>query len=550
MHKYQVGDEVKAKIVGVQHYGAFAQIGKDLVGLIHISEISEQFVRNVADYFAIGDEVEVMIIELDETTQRAKLSIKRLAKNGKRYRSIIPYHRKPYVCLKMENFADVSDYMQANLEKMMKEVESMLITLETKYCDIKIDEAKYQDRISDIHFKMNNKETLGNDFLGWLNYPNEFNEKEVAGLLKLAEDFSKNYQVLVVCGIGGSYLGARAAIEAINGLYPTNKGLEIVYLGNTFSPSYTSQVLEYLKDKNFAVNVISKSGTTTETSLAFRLLRQVLIEKYGPSETSKRIVATTDKEQGILHDLARQENYHLLVVPNDIGGRYSLLTPVGLFPMACAGIDVYELLLGAKKAWLDLQSELIAKNCAYQYALYRYELFKQGYQVEMLINYDPNLVMLAEWWKQLFAESEGKQGQGLLPVSACFSTDLHSLGQFIQAGSKILFETTLKADSYADDVSIPKEKNDTDQLNYLSNKSLSYINSQAYEGTIKAHFEVGKVPNLVLHYPKMDAFNFGYIVYFFMKACAMSAYLLDLNPFDQPGVEIYKKNMFQLLGKK
>ena len=550
MHKYQVGDEVKVKIVGIQPYGAFGQLDSNFTGLIHISEISDRYVRNIGDYFKVGDLVDAKIIEIDEVHRHVKLSLKRVESNRKRL-SETTYRRKPYSCPKMGDFPIIYQNSVGILQQDLAKGADNMLKLNTQYCAIKPDFNKYQAQVSAIDQSMRDKTGAGNDYLGWYEYPNTFSEKEASGIDSLAAEFRSKYDVLVVCGIGGSYLGARAAIEAITGFFPVpHQGMKVVYLGNTFSSNYTKQVLDYLEHQNFAVNVISKSGTTTETALAFRLVRELLIKRYGKEEACKRIVATTDREKGCLRDLARLEGYQTLVVPNDIGGRYSVLTPVGLFPIACAGIDIHEMLLGSKKAYLDLNSPDLQSNVAYQYAVYRHELYTQGYKAEMLINYEPQMAMFNEWWKQLFGESEGKAGQGLLPTSAIFSTDLHSLGQFIQEGSKILFETVLKATEPIQDITLKKENVNLDELNYLAGKTLNYVQDKAQNGTLAAHAETGKVPNLVLEYPKMDAYNFGYLVYFFMRACGMSAYLGGVNPFNQPGVEIYKKNMFQLLGKK
>ncbi|MGA0876154.1 MAG: glucose-6-phosphate isomerase, partial [Bacilli bacterium] len=353
-----------------------------------------------------------------------------------------------------------------------------------------------------------------------------------------------------VCGIGGSYLGARAVIEAIRGLLPsTKKEIEIIYLGQTFSPTYTQQVLNYLEHKKFAINVISKSGTTTETSIAFRLLKALLEKKVGVAEARKAIFATTDKEKGALRSLANQEGYVTFNLPDDIGGRYSVLTAVGLLPIAVAGIDIQALMAGAKEAMTLYTSSQIETNLAVQYAIARHQLYEEK-SVEMFVTYEPQFAMIAEWLKQLFAESEGKENKGLLPGSVSFSTDLHSVGQFIQDGSPILFETVLFVKKPALDVSVPLNVQDADGLNYLAGRPLSFVNEKAYLGTLQAHVEEGQVPVILLTLDQMDAHHLGHLLYFFMKACAYSGYLLGINPFNQPGVEIYKRNMFRLLGKK
>ena len=410
--------------------------------------------------------------------------------------------------------------------------------------------ADYKDKIKELDNTIRNKLGAGNDFLGWYSWPNDYDKKEVKRIKIKAQEFIDNYDTLVVCGIGGSYLGANAVIDAINGLYPTNK-MKIVYLGNTLDPNYTHQVLEYLKNRNFAVCCISKSGTTTETSVSFRILKTMLEEKLGKDGAKKAIVCVTDKEKGALKTLANNEGYETYILPDNIGGRYSVITAVGLFPIACAGIDIDEFLNGCKAAMEKYDNPNILENDAYKYALERYYLhIKLNYKVEMLCSYELRFRMLNEWWKQLFDESEGKDGKGLLTSSVVFTTDLHSLGQFIQEGSKILFETVIYIDNPTYDVTIPYDSKNLDGLNYLADKTLSFVNSKAYEGTLKAHSEHGNVPNIRINLDKMDAFNLGELLYFFMKACAMSAYLLGVNPFNQPGVEIYKKNMFHLLGKK
>ncbi len=353
--------------------------------------------------------------------------------------------------------------------------------------------------------------------------------------------------MFVVCGIGGSYLGARAAIEMINGLY-ANKKPEIIFIGNTFSSTYIAQVMEYIKDKEVCVNVISKSGTTTETSLAFRLLKQFMDEKY-KEQAKERIVATTDKARGVLKAVADQEGYETFVIPDDIGGRYSVITPVGLLPIAVAGIDIDAIMSGLKKAYEDLADSDLDHNAAYAYAVCRRILQNQGYDVEMLVSYELQMSMIAEWWKQLFGESEGKEGKGILPDSATFSTDLHSLGQFVQEGKKVLFETVLMIDRPTLDITFPSDAQNLDQMNYLSGKSVDWVNKMAAQGTLEAHVNTGGVPNLILTLKDMSAESFGYMCYFFFRACAMTVLLLDVNPFNQPGVEVYKKNMFRLLGK-
>lgn len=424
-----------------------------------------------------------------------------------------------------------------------------MIKVNDKHLIKEIDYKKYEDSVKEVHRIIHEKSGPGNDFLGWLNYPETFDKVEFEAIKRYAKYVRENFEVLVVCGIGGSYLGARAAIEALRGLHSKDK-LEIIFLGQTFSSDYTYEVLDYIKDKKFAVNVISKSGTTTETSIAFRLLKNLLEQKEGVEGARKAIFATTDKEKGALKTLATNEGYPTFVLPSDIGGRYSVFTAVGLFPIACAGLDIDQLMEGALKAQKDTANPSLKHNEAYKYAVIRFDQKHQQKSVELFITYEPKLVQLGEWFKQLYGESEGKDGQGLFPTSATFSTDLHSLGQFIQDGSKVLFETIIHIDDASHEVKIPSDKDDLDGLNYLAGKSLNYVNEQAFKGTLEAHEKDGKVPNVVLEMQKLDEYSLGYTFYFFMKACAMSAYLLKVNPFNQPGVEIYKKNMFHLLGKK
>jgi glucose-6-phosphate isomerase len=410
--------------------------------------------------------------------------------------------------------------------------------------------ADYQDRINRITDMIATKKGPGSDYLGWDQWPANYDQKEFHLILDAAKSIRNSVEVLVVCGIGGSYLGARAAIEAIQGLFPKKeKQVEIIYMGQTFSPTYTQQVLDYLEKKSFAINVISKSGTTTETSIAFRLLKALLEKKIGVAASKKLIYATTDKEKGALRLLATQEGYTTFSLPDDIGGRYSVLTAVGLLPIAAAGIDIQALMQGAKEAMQLYSNNHIDTNLAIQYAITRHQLYQEK-SVEMFVTYEPQFSMIAEWLKQLFAESEGKENKGLLPGSVSFSTDLHSVGQFIQDGSPILFETVLYVKKPSLDLSVPLSVNDADGLNYLAGRPMSFVNEKSYLGTLQAHVEEGQVPVMVITLDQMDAHHLGHLFYFFMKACAYSGYLLGINPFNQPGVEIYKRNMFRLLGKK
>ena len=406
----------------------------------------------------------------------------------------------------------------------------------------------YEEQVKRINKMIMDKSGPGNDFLGWVDWPINYDKEELARIKKDAQYVRDHFDILVVCGIGGSYLGARSALEALNGLKSDDK-LEIIFMGQTFSPNYVAQVMNYLKGKNFAINVISKSGTTTETSISFRLLKELLEKQVGKEKARKAIYATTDKEKGALKTLCNNEGYATYVLPGDIGGRYSVFTAVGTFPLACAGIDVEALIKGAAKAREEIQSLPLKNNQCYQYALMRDYMYRHDKPVEMYVTYEPQMSQISEWLKQLFGESEGKEHKGLYPGSATFSTDLHSLGQFVQEGTPLLFETIINVLEPKQDISIPHDDLDLDGLNYLEGKNLAFVNQKAFEGTLKAH-EDGGVPCNVIYINKLDEFNLGYMFYFFMRACAMSAYMLDINPFNQPGVEVYKKNMFHLLGKK
>ena len=408
--------------------------------------------------------------------------------------------------------------------------------------------ASYEKKVAEINKMIMNKSGAGNDFLGWVDWPVKYDREELERIKKDAQYVRDNFDVLVVCGIGGSYLGARCALEALNGLKSDDQ-LEIIFMGQTFSPNYVAQVLEYLKGKNFAINVISKSGTTTETSISFRLLKELLESQIGKEAAKKAIYATTDKEKGALKTLCNNEGYATYVLPGDIGGRYSVFTAVGTFPLACAGIDVDKMIKGAQVARDEAESLPLKDNKCYQYAVTRDYMYRHNKPVEMYVTYEPQMSQISEWLKQLFGESEGKEHKGLFPSSATFSTDLHSLGQYIQDGTPLLFETIINVLKPKQDVTIPHDDADLDGLNYLEGKNLAFVNQKAFEGTLQAH-EDGGVPCNVISLSKLDEYNLGYLFYFFMRACAMSAYMLDINPFNQPGVEVYKKNMFHLLGKK
>ena len=407
---------------------------------------------------------------------------------------------------------------------------------------------KVNSRLNEVATKIDNRTGEGSDFLGWTNYASNMSGKLIKDIEETAKEIRSNFDCLVVIGIGGSYLGARAIIEARNGLYP-NDDFEIYFLGQTMSTNYTKQVLNKLENKNFAINVISKSGTTLEPSLAFRLCKELLIKKYGKEYLKKAVFATTDANRGLLKKEADNYGYKTFVIPDDIGGRFSVITPVGLLPIACANISIKDFIKGVISGEKEYSVVDIEKNPAYKYGALRYLLHTQkNFTSEMYITYEPQYKMIIEWLKQLFDESEGKDNKALLCSSAVFSTDLHSLGQFIQEGSPCLFETILWVDESNEKLNIPYVEDDEDQLNFVANKSLNYINTQAYKATLEAHTQ-GHTPALVLNIKHLDAYNLGNLVYFFFRACAFSAYLLDVNPFNQPGVEVYKKKMFTLLGK-
>ncbi|WIF88408.2 glucose-6-phosphate isomerase [Acholeplasma laidlawii] len=411
---------------------------------------------------------------------------------------------------------------------------------------IKTNVFSLQDQVNELHDVIVNKSGLGNDFLGWLDLPLTYDKEELDRIYKLKEQH-KGIDAIVVIGIGGSYLGAKAGYEFLKTPFKKQKP-ELIFAGHHLSANYLKHLLKYLNKKNYVINVISKSGTTTEPAVAFRLLKAHIENKYGVTEARKRIFATTDKARGSLYQLAINEGYERFVIEDNVGGRFSVLSAVGLLPFVFVGIDVEKMIKGAQDAYHDAQDPSLKKNKAYLYAVTRFLLNQSGKDVEYLINYEPRLAFFAEWWKQLFGESEGKGGKGLLVHSASFTTDLHSLGQQIQDGNRIIFETVLNVKK-TDKLSIPFVEEDLDKLNYIAGKEISYVNEQAFLGTKEAHID-GGVPNIVITIDKMDAYHFGYLVYFFEIACAMSAYLLEVNPFDQPGVEAYKKNMFRLLGKK
>ncbi|OUM94577.1 MAG: glucose-6-phosphate isomerase [Thermobacillus sp. ZCTH02-B1] len=404
------------------------------------------------------------------------------------------------------------------------------------------------------HEQLHNGTGAGSDFLGWINLPAEYDREEFARIKAAAARIRETSDALVVIGIGGSYLGARAAIEMLShsfyNLLPAGKrqGPLVLFAGNNISSTYVAHLLELLEGKDWSINVISKSGTTTEPAIAFRIFREKLEQKYGKEEARKRIYATTDRSKGALRKLAEAEGYETFVIPDDVGGRYSVLTAVGLLPIAVAGIDIDAMMQGAADAMREYANPNLAENGAYQYAAVRNILYRKGKTTEILVNYEPNLHYFAEWWKQLFGESEGKDHKGIYPASVDFSTDLHSMGQFIQEGTRNLFETVIQVAEVPEHITIHEDPENLDGLNFLAGKTMDFVNKKAFEGTLLAHTD-GGVPNLVVTIRDMTPYTFGYLVYFFEKACGVSGYLLGVNPFDQPGVEAYKKNMFALLGK-
>lgn len=409
-------------------------------------------------------------------------------------------------------------------------------------------------QLKDAHNMLHNKTGAGNDFLGWIDLPVNYDKEEFNRVKAAAKRIRENSDVFIVIGIGGSYLGARAVIEALGhsfyNMLPKEKrqGPEIYFVGNNISGTYVQHLLDLIEGKDISVNVISKSGTTTEPGIAFRIFKKYVEEKYGKEEAKKRIFATTDKEKGALRTLANEEGYETFIIPDDVGGRFSVLTPVGLLPIAVAGIDIDKLMEGAKDGREEYQNEDFESNIAYQYAIVRNILYRKGKQIEILANYEPSLHFISEWWKQLYGESEGKDQKGIFPASVDFSTDLHSLGQYVQDGSRILFETVLNVEKPKLDITLEAEETDLDGLNYLAGKTMSFVNNNAFKGTLLAHVD-GGVPNLVITIPEINEYYTGKLLYFFEKACGISGYLLGVNPFDQPGVEAYKKNMFALLGK-
>lgn len=402
---------------------------------------------------------------------------------------------------------------------------------------------QYEEVVSTLHHKLEQ----ANDWTGWLHYPEQNHDDLLTSIEQLAAEIRQEADILIVVGVGGSFLGARAILDALTPYFGRQmQGIEVIYVGQNMSGAYLNQLLKYIVDKRVYVNVISKSGGTMEPALAFRAMRHYMEAKYGEEEAARRIIVTTDAEKGILKGIADKAGYRQFVIPDDVGGRFSVLTPVGLLPVAGADINIRELMAGAKRAAEELANASLEENDAYKYAVMRHILYKQGYKIEILASFEPSLNKFHEWWKQLFGESEGKDKKGLYPSTVNFSTDLHSIGQFIQDGSPILFETLLHFQTIDPDFTVSFDSRNEDGLNYLAGRTFNEINAISKQGTALAHAD-GGVPVIQLEMPKLDAFNIGYLIYFFMKACAMSAYLLDVNPFDQPGVEAYKRKMLELL---
>ena len=430
----------------------------------------------------------------------------------------------------------------------------MATTLSEKHLKGFINEDEFKGiapMVKTAHEMLHTGTGLGNDFIGWLTLPTDYDKEEFARIKKAAEKIKKDTDVFIVIGIGGSYLGARAAIEFLtsqnyNALAKDTP--QIYFTGNSISSSALSDLLEICEGKNVSINMISKSGTTTEPAIAFRVFREYLENKYGKEEAKSRIYCTTDKAKGTLKQLADKEGYETFVVPDDVGGRFSVLTAVGLLPIAVSGADIDALMAGAQKAQSEFDNDDLMTNDCYRYAAIRNILYRKGYSTEILVAYEPAFTMMSEWYKQLFGESEGKDNKGIYPSSVIFSTDLHSMGQYIQEGRRGLFETVVKFEKCKKEITLGTDPENVDGLNFLSGKTMDFVNEKAFEGTVLAHND-GGVPNVVLNVKEMTEEELGYLIYFFEKACAISGYLLGVNPFNQPGVESYKKNMFALLGK-
>ena len=413
---------------------------------------------------------------------------------------------------------------------------------------------EYKEQVENIHKELHKRTSDEKDFVGWLELPSNYDKKEFSRIKKAAKKIKKESDILIVIGIGGSYLGARAVIESLTSTFNNmltekqRRYPQILYVGNNLSPNYINELIEYIGDIDFSVNVISKSGTTTEPAIAFRIFREILENKYGIDEARSRIYVTTDKERGALKTLADNEGYEKFVIPDNVGGRYSVLTAVGLLPIATAGIDIDKLMQGARNAQERYDDSNLKYNECYKYAVARNILYKLYKNTEILVNYEPKMHYFTEWWKQLYGESEGKDQKGIFPAGVDFTTDLHSMGQYIQEGRRNLFETVISIENPKSDITINSDEDNLDGLNYLAGKTLDYVNKKAMEGTVEAHVS-GDVPNIMLSIENLDEENIGELIYFFEKACAMSGMILGVNPFNQPGVEEYKKNMFKLLKK-
>lgn len=429
------------------------------------------------------------------------------------------------------------------------------IKLELKDSGIKDkDILKYRGQVEEIHNELHKMSSKKNEFAGWLNLPTKYNKEEFKRILKAAEKIKNDSDILVVIGIGGSYLGARAVIESLTNTFynildkKQRKTPQIFFAGNNISPDYLNDLIECIGKKDLSINIISKSGTTTEPAIAFRIFREFMESKYGVDEARRRIYVTTDKSKGALKTLANDEEYETFVVPDNIGGRYSVLTAVGLLPIAVAGIDIKKLMNGARNGQEKYNEPDLKYNDCYKYAVVRNILYKKNKTVEILANYEPKMMYFTEWWKQLYGESEGKEEKGIYPSGTIFTTDLHSMGQYIQQGKRNLFETVINIKESKNDIKLKADEDNLDGLNYLAGKTMNFVNHKAMEATIEAH-KTGGVPNIAINVEKLDEENLGELIYFFELACAMSGKILGVNPFNQPGVEEYKRNMFKLLGK-
>lgn len=429
-----------------------------------------------------------------------------------------------------------------------------MANLKLDFSNVNLDEnemMQYKVQVELIHKDLHEKANNEKEFLGWLNLPTSYNQEEFNRIKKAAEKIKKDSKVFLCIGIGGSYLGARAVIESLTHTfynYKEGNTPQILYAGNNLSPNYINDLIDIIGEKDISINVISKSGTTTEPAIAFRIFREFLENKYGIEEARKRIYVTTDKEKGALKKLATEEGYECFVIPDNIGGRYSVLTAVGLLPIAVAGINIDKLMLGAKIAQEKYIDDNLKYNECYKYAVVRNMLYEKMKNIEILVNYEPKMHYFIEWWKQLFGESEGKEQRGIFPAGVDFTTDLHSMGQYIQEGRRNLFETVLRIEETQSDITIKADEDNLDGMNFVAGKTLDFVNKKAMEGTVEAHIS-GGVPNIILSMAKLDEETMGELIYFFELACAMSGKILRVNPFNQPGVEEYKKNMFRLLGK-